>query len=50
MSIILVGEIGLNHNGNIILAKKLIGLASLAKLDYVKFIISLYPASYIFSK
>lgn len=32
----LVGEIGINHNGDIKLVKKLIDVASLSKLDYVK--------------
>jgi N-acetylneuraminate synthase len=35
--IILVGEIGINHNGDINLAKKLIDVSGLAGLDYVKF-------------
>ena len=34
---IIIAEIGVNHNGNIILAKKLIDKAKLAKVDYVKF-------------
>lgn len=33
----LVGEIGINHNGDINLAKRLIDVARVAKLDYVKF-------------
>lgn len=36
-NIILVGEIGINHNGDIKLVKKLIDIASLAGLDFVKF-------------
>lgn len=36
-NIILVGEIGINHNGDINLAKKLIDVASLSSLDFVKF-------------
>ena len=35
--VILVGEIGINHNGDINIAKKLIDMASWAGLDYVKF-------------
>lgn len=35
--ILLVGEIGINHNGDINIAKKLIDVAGLAGLDYVKF-------------
>lgn len=35
--IILVGEIGINHNGDINIAKKLIDIASLSGLDFVKF-------------
>jgi len=34
---IIIAEIGINHNGSIILAKKLIDKAKLAKVDYVKF-------------
>ena len=34
---IIIAEIGVNHNGSIILAKKLIDKAKLAKVDYVKF-------------
>lgn len=37
MSILLVGEIGINHNGSVEIAKKLIDVAKLAGLDYVKF-------------
>lgn len=37
MSIKIVGDIGLNTNGNIDLAKKLIDLAWIAGFDYVKF-------------
>ena len=33
----LIGEIGINHNGNVKLAKKLIDLASKYKFDCVKF-------------
>ena len=36
MSIIIVGEIGINHNGDINLCKKLIMLSSVAGADYVK--------------
>ena len=34
---IIIAEAGVNHNGKINLAKKLIDLASKAKADYVKF-------------
>jgi sialic acid synthase SpsE len=34
---IIIAEAGVNHNGKINLAKKLIDLASNAKADYVKF-------------
>ena len=34
---ILIAEIGINHNGSIHLAKKLIDLASKYKIDIVKF-------------
>lgn len=37
MNIKIIGEIGINHNGSIDLAKKLIDVASLAGCDYVKF-------------
>ena len=35
--IILVGEIGINHNGDMKIAKKLIDISSLAELNFVKF-------------
>ena len=34
---IIIAEAGVNHNGNINLAKKLINVASKAGADYVKF-------------
>ena len=34
---IIIAEAGVNHNGNIVLAKKLIDVASKAGADYVKF-------------
>ena len=34
---IIIAEVGVNHNGRIDLAKKLINIASKAKVDYVKF-------------
>lgn len=34
---IIIAEIGVNHNGSVKLAKKLIDRAKLAKVDYVKF-------------
>ena len=37
MRTIFIAEAGVNHNGNINYAKKLIDLASRAKADYVKF-------------
>ena len=33
----LIAEIGVNHNGNITIAKKLIKNAAIAGADYVKF-------------
>ena len=35
--IFVIAEAGVNHNGNLILAKKLIDLAAIAKADYIKF-------------
>ena len=35
--VIIIAEAGVNHNGDIKLAKKLIDVASEAKADYVKF-------------
>ena len=37
MSVIIIAEAGVNHNGDIDLAKKLIDAASTANADYVKF-------------
>ena len=37
MSVIIIGEIGINHNGDIEIAKKLIDVASFAGCDAVKF-------------
>ena len=34
---VIIAEAGVNHNGSISLAKKLIDVASKAKADYVKF-------------
>ncbi len=34
---IIIAEIGVNHNGDILIAKKLIDIASFAGVDYVKF-------------
>ena len=34
---IIIAEAGVNHNGDIKIAKKLIDVASEAKVDYVKF-------------
>ena len=36
-SVIIIGEIGLNHNGKINVAKKMIDLASKAGVDIIKF-------------
>jgi N-acetylneuraminate synthase len=51
MSIILVGEIGINHNGNMDITKELIEVAKLAKLNYIKFqkrdINSVYTKEYL---
>ena len=35
--VIIIAEAGVNHNGNIELAKKLIDVAAVAGADYVKF-------------
>jgi len=35
--ILIIAEAGVNHNGNLKLAKKLIDIASNSKADYVKF-------------
>lgn len=37
MSVIIIAEAGVNHNGDINLAKKLVGQAKRAGADYVKF-------------
>jgi len=37
MSVFIIGEIGINHNGDIEIAKKLIDFASIAGADAVKF-------------
>ena len=37
MSIRIIAEIGINHNGDIKIAKKLIDIAVLAGCDFVKF-------------
>lgn len=37
MSLVLVGEIGINHNGDVNIAKNLINVSKLAGLDFVKF-------------
>ena len=34
---IVIAEAGVNHNGNMNIAKKLIDIAAIAKADYVKF-------------
>ena len=35
--VVIIAEAGVNHNGDIDLAKQLIDVASDAKVDYVKF-------------
>ena len=35
--VIIIAEAGVNHNGDIMIAKKLIDVASESKVDYVKF-------------
>jgi N-acetylneuraminate synthase len=37
MKTTIIGEIGINHNGSVKLAKQLIDLAKVARMDYVKF-------------
>ena len=37
MSIRIIAEAGVNHNGSIHIAKKLVDVASEAKADYIKF-------------
>ena len=37
MSIKIIAEIGINHNGDMDIAKKLIDVAALAGCDFVKF-------------
>lgn len=43
-----IAEIGVNHNGKISFAKKLIDQASLAKADFVKF--QIYKPEYLTTK
>ena len=45
---IIIAEAGVNHNGSLKLAKKLIDAASYAKADYVKF--QTFKSELIFSK
>ena len=40
--IIIIAEVGVNHNGNIKVAKKLIDIAKRSGADYVKFQTSLF--------
>lgn len=51
MGAVLVGEIGINHNGSVDIARRLIDVARLAKLDYVKFqkrdVDSVYSKQYL---
>ena len=37
MGILIIAEAGVNHNGDINLAKKLVDVAAAAGVDYVKF-------------
>ena len=37
MKVVIIAEAGVNHNGNLKIAKKLVDVAKLAKADYVKF-------------
>ena len=37
MKVIIIAEAGVNHNGSLAIAKKLVDVAKLAKADYVKF-------------
>ena len=37
MRVVIIAEAGVNHNGNLKIAKKLVDVAKLAKADYVKF-------------
>ena len=39
----LIGEIGINHNGSLLIAKKLIKIAKLAGFDAIKFQSLLQP-------
>lgn len=48
MSVIIIAEAGVNHNGDIELAKKLIDAASAANADYVKF--QTFKAKHLASK
>ena len=36
--IIIIAEVGINHNGNILKAKKMIDIAKKSGADYVKFL------------
>ena len=37
MKLVIIAEAGVNHNGNLKIAKKLVDVAKLARADYVKF-------------
>ena len=37
MGVFIIGEIGINHNGDMAIAKKLIDIAVIAGMDAVKF-------------
>ena len=37
MSVLIIGEAGVNHNGKMSLAKKLVDVAQQTKVDFVKF-------------
>ena len=45
---IIIAEAGVNHNGSLKIAKKLIDVASRAKADYVKF--QSFKSELVFSK
>ena len=45
---VIIAEAGVNHNGSITLAKKLIDVASKAKVNYVKF--QSFKSELVFSK
>ena len=42
---IIIAEAGVNHNGSLILAKKLVDIASKSGSDYVKFQVGSFPTT-----